>query len=200
MYVSNFPVFSPKSFDFPLVSLILVWLLSFAFVLVLISTFCQISSPSLCLAWCLMAFRVPRTCWRALFPCSTWESALRARPVTTNLADDVSSLGGVFASGFFKVAQKSPKSETRVFPCSSRVWQFLNVFVLFWRDILEKMKLILTFCSISERENFLKTRFPCAFPSLVLRGLTFNWSKLRISVDFWVSVFDIFQIMWTVFP
>lgn len=67
--------------------------------------------------------------------------------------------GGVFASGFFKVVQKSPKSETRVFPCGSRVWQFLNVFVLFWRDILEKMKLILTFCSISERENFLKTRF-----------------------------------------
>lgn len=142
----------------------------------------------------LMAFCVPRTCWRALFPYSTWENALRARPVTTNLIDDVSNMGGVFASWFFKVVQKSPKSETRAFLSSSRVWQFLNVFdmVLFWRDILEKMKLILAFCSICERENFLKHRFPCAFPSLAIWGLTFNWSKLRISVDFWVSVFDIF--------
>lgn len=41
VYVSNFPVFSPKSSGVPLVFHILVWLLSFAFVLVLISTFAK---------------------------------------------------------------------------------------------------------------------------------------------------------------
>lgn len=71
---------------------------------------------------------------------------------------------------FSRMSKNRLNPKRAVFPCSSRVWQFLNVFVLFWRDILEKMKLILTFCSICERENFLKTRFHALFRAWSFEG------------------------------
>lgn len=118
--------------------------------------------------------------------------------VTTNLIDDVRSWG-VFASVFSRLSKNrlNPKRAPFLVPCLAI---FERSIVCFYRDILEKMKLILAFCSICERENFWKALFPFAFfLSMVLLGLTFNWSKLRISVDFSCG-FDIFQIILTVFP
>lgn len=130
-----------------------------------------------------MAFRVPRTCWRARF--SHFHVGKCVTCVTTNLIDDVRSWG-VFASVFSRLSKNrlNPKRAPFLVPC---LVIFERSIVCFYRDILEKMKLILAFCSICERENFWKALFPFAFfLSLVLIGLTFNWSKLRISVDFCV--------------
>lgn len=142
----------------------------------------------------LMAFRVPRTCWRALFPVPRGKVRYVRAPLQPILSM-MSPMWGVCLLVDFSRLSKNRLNPKRAHSCLAAVfgnfWTCSTLF-WFWRDILEKMKLILTFCSICERENFLKHRFPCAFPSLAIWGLTFNWSKLRISVDFWVSVFDIF--------
>lgn len=84
--------------------------------------------------------------------------------VTTNLIDDVRSWG-VFASVFSRLSKNHLNLKRAPFlvPCLAI---FERSIVCFYRDILEKMKLILAFCSICERENFLKALFPFAFSEL----------------------------------
>lgn len=84
--------------------------------------------------------------------------------VTTNLIDDVRSWG-VFASVFSRLSKNrlNPKRAPFLVPCLAI---FERSIVCFYRDILEKMKLILAFCSICERENFWKALFPFAFSEL----------------------------------
>lgn len=98
----------------------------------------------------------------ALFPISTWESALRAlQPILSMMSE----VGGVFASVFSRLSKNrlNPKRALFLVPCLAI---FERSIVCFYRDILEKMKLILAFCSICERENFLKALFPFAFSEL----------------------------------